>query len=334
MSERKPGKKIKSKKGANRKKVVLKAVRRQLDPETTERLRAEFRNLPLSHAFMFGEVMRVAEICARFLELLLNVKIHHVEYLSKEHDISDSKTAHGIRVDVYLRDGDGTVYSIEMDTSGSLSVYSRRMRFNQSAIDRNNLKKSEDYTKLPDTYLIVVGKEDFFKKGLALYKRKMLIEGYDDPTGDAGKSVPEFPYEDGTHLYYLNADCAVDNVPAEIGEFLRCIRDNDVNSGHYHSDWMKNVCQRIEEVRDDPAEEAYFMRYNTLIMDERRIAREEGFADGHSKGRSEGFADGHSRGLAEGITALMKTMNMTVQEAMDALSIPADMRSDFAARLG
>ena len=76
------------------------------------------------------------------------------------------------------------------------------------------------------------------------------------------------------------------------------------------------------------------MRYNTLIMDERRIAREEGFADGHSKGRSEGFADGHSRGLAEGITALMKTMNMTVQEAMDALSIPADMRSDFAARLG
>ena len=306
-----------------RKKKVLNnpAAARKLDPATAAKLRAKFRTLPLSDAFMFGEVMRIAALCVRFLEYLLHVEIERIVYLSKEHDISESATAHGIRVDIYLRDDKGTVYSIEMDTSGSASVYARRMRFNQSAIDRNNLKKGEDYTNLPDTFLIVVGREDFFRKGLALYRRKMLIEGYASPDGDEEKSVPDFPYDDGTQLYYLNADCAIYNVPPEIKEFLRCIRDNDTNPAHYQTDWMKAVCQRIEDVRDDPAEEAYFMHYSTMIMDIRRAER------------AEGRAEGRLENLRENVMSVAQTLGKTLGEAMDILRVTPEDREILYQRL-
>ena len=245
-----------------------------LSKEEIRKLRAVFRQLPLSDGFMFGEVMRVASICTRFLELLLGVSVDHVEYLSKEKDISDSFTGHGIRIDVYLRDEQGTVYSIEMDTSGAAKAYRLRIRYYQGTIDRNNLERGKDYVKLPNTFLIIISTEDFFGKGLAIYKRKMVLEGYQDAENDV--NVEDIPYEDGTQLYILNADYTIANAPKEILCFLDCIRLNDTNPGHYDSPWMKNICARIEEVRANPAEEAYYMGLTVMMMDERRKGREEG----------------------------------------------------------
>ena len=294
---------------------IARIAEEQLGPERTAELRAEFRSLPLSNGFMFGEVMRTAALCIRFLELLLKVQIERVEYIAKEHDISQSFTGHGIRIDVYLRDGKGTVYSIEMDTGGSLSEYKRRMRYNQSAIDRNNLKKGEDYVLLPDMYLIVVSTKDFFGHGLALYVRKMMIKGYKYTKDGKEQEIPDFSYEDGTHLYFLNADHTVCNVSEEIAEFLKCIHSNDTDPEHYKSQWMKDVCRRIEEVRDDPAEEAYYMTLDTMVMDIRREAREEGREEGREEER---FSI---------IQNLMKTLGKGAAEVMDMLLIPADERA-------
>ena len=256
--------------------TAQKAVQLKLSPELTKELRAAFRTLPLSNGFMFGEVMRVAALCVTFLERLLGVEIDHVEYLSKEHDISDSFTGHGIRIDVYLRDDKGTVYSIEMDTSGDRELYALRVRFYQGTIDRNSLERGADYTELPQTFLIIISTQDFFGKGLALYKRKMLIEGYQGVVGGKHVSISDFAYNDGTTVYFLNAAYKIDNVPPEIKQFLDCIRKNDINPDHYESQWMKDVCARVSEVRADPAEEAYYMQLNVMMMDERRKGREEG----------------------------------------------------------
>ena len=63
---------------------------------------------------MFGEIMRRPEICRLFLEALLGKPIARIEYISKQQDVSDSYSSHGIRLDVYLRDEANTVYSVEM----------------------------------------------------------------------------------------------------------------------------------------------------------------------------------------------------------------------------
>ena len=301
----------------------------RLGAKRAEELRVRFRNLPLSDGFMFGEVMRIASICKRFLELLLGVAIDHVEYLSKEKDISDSFTGHGIRVDVYLRDGKGTVYSIEMDTSGDGKEYRLRIRYYQGAIDRNNLEKGKDYAKLPDTFLIIISVKDFFGKGLALYRRKILIEGYQD-TGDGGKSVADFPYDDGTSLYILNADYSIGNAPAEILAYLDCIRKGDTNPDHYDSQWMKEICHRIQEVRENPAEEAYYMGLDVMMMDERRKGREEGLEEGERKGRKEGRKEGREDGIVLSLRNLMANMGLTLDQAATALGIAANEREKYS----
>ena len=266
--------------------------------ELAEQLRGKFRRMALSDGFMFGEVMRDASLCVPFLEKLLGVQIDHVEYLTKEKDISDSFTGHGIRVDIYLKDGKGTIYSIEMDTSGSGSAYRLRIRFYQGTIDRNNLEKGKDYTKLPRTFLIIISTEDFFRKGLAVYKRKMLMEGYQDPDGEV--RIEDFAYEDGTALYILNANYTIGNADKEILQFLDCIHLNDTNPDRYDSPWMKGVCRKIEEVRDDPAEEVYYMGLSVIMMDERRKGREEG--------RKEGLEEGLEKGLEKG--AIINTVDI------------------------
>ena len=64
--------------------------------------RDEFKNLPLSDRFMFGEVMRNSGICKLFLEELLQCKIERIVFAAKEADLSDTVLGHGIRLDVFL----------------------------------------------------------------------------------------------------------------------------------------------------------------------------------------------------------------------------------------
>ena len=60
--------------------------------------------LPLSDDFMFGEVMRQPKVCQLFLESLLGKDIARIEYISKQEDLTDDVSGHGIRLDVYLND--------------------------------------------------------------------------------------------------------------------------------------------------------------------------------------------------------------------------------------
>ena len=261
-----------------------------------------YKELPLSDDFMFGEVMRRAHICKLFLEALLEKPVARIEYISKQEDISDSYTSHGIRLDVYLKDEKNTVYSIEMQTRAG-SFLLKRIRYYQSAIDRHNLVKGEHYTMLPQSYIIIVCTEDPFGCGLALYKRKIIMEG-----------CPDIEYDDGSHVYLLNTECTTPNACEAIMEFLRCIRSNDIDPADYHSSLMKEVCPAIAEVRDDPGKEAEYMTWQTKLMDIEHFSKMEGRAEGRAVMQ------------AQAVQALMRKMGLLEAEAMDVLEIPEEER--------
>ena len=141
-----------------------------------------FRELPLSDDFMFGEVMRRPSVCRLFLEALLNRKIARIEYISKQQELSDSASGHGVRLDVYLKDEANTVYCVEMQTSGGKILF-RRLRYYQGMIDRHNLQKGMHYSLLPESFLIMICTMDLFGRGLAIYRRKITMEGCENITG-------------------------------------------------------------------------------------------------------------------------------------------------------
>lgn len=231
------------------------------------------RELPLSNDFMFGAVMRREKICKLFLEALLQKEIKKVQFVDKQKDLTDSYESHGIRLDIYLNDENGTIYNIEMQTVNRDDLL-RRARFYQSAIDRNALEKNDNYRKLTDTYVVFVCAFDYFQRGFAIYEEEKCV-----------KSCPDLKLDDGAHLLILNSKYTEGNADPAILEFLSFIRDNNLHAS-FHSELMTNVTTAVKEVRSDEKMEVKYMTLATKLAD----AHRDGWVKGHDEGVAEGRA--------------------------------------------
>jgi len=263
---------------------------------------------------MFGEVMRQEKICKLFLEALLQRPVDRVVYASKEETISDELSWHGIRLDVYMKDEAGTMYNIEMQTVNRDDL-PRRIRYYQGTMDRRALESGKDYRELPDSFIIFVCSFDYFGGGLAEYRRKMVLEGRED-----------ILYEDGSHVYVLNSEYLEGNAAPAILEYLRCIRENDVDYG-YESELMQAVCPAIKRIRNDERKEASYMTMQMYMADERRAAREEGLQEGLEKGLVKGLEKGLQKGRDEGIRIIIARMyrrGRTVEDIARDTDTPID----------
>ncbi len=223
---------------------------------------------------MFGEVMSRPEVAKLFLEELFGKKIDRVEYINRQQDMSDDWWGHGIRMDVYLADGLGTVYDIEMQKVNKNDL-PLRTRYYQSGIDRWTLRKGEHYSQLRESYIIFVCDFDPVEGGgLAMYERKSVLAGNNQ----------EFPYDDRSHVVYLNARYRVRNTNAEVAEYL------DVVSGKApeapHSELAKAVVEAVTDVRTDTGKEGKYMTLTMKMMDERAEGRAEGRVEGRAEGES------------------------------------------------
>ena len=293
-----------------------------------------FRELPISDDYIFGHLMRDVEICRMFLEALLQKKIARIEIVTSQYDITDSYFSRGIRLDVYLADEVGTVYCVEMQTSGGTRLLFRRIRYYQSAIDRHHLQRGMDYLLLPESFIILICTEDLFDFNLPVYRRKIVIEDCEEAT-----------YNDGSHVYILNgayrpgepvkkkdrrkkgkngdvetkeAVSVAEEDPA-ILEFLRCIRDKDTDKSHYSTPLMREICDEIDEVRDDPAKEAEYMQYQAKVMDIRREGRAEGREEG-IRGIVETVQD-FSAGKEEALRRLVSKFSLDPETARQKVEL-------------
>ena len=225
--------------------------------------------LPLHSDFMFGQVMRSEGICKLFLEALLDVSIQRIEYLDMQKDFTDSYEYHSIRLDVYLKDDKGTVFNVEIQAERRDEL-PKRVRFYQSGIDRGELPKGADYANLSESYIVFVCNFDYFHIGKAVGERVSFLKDTD------------VPYEDGSHVFFLNSRYTEANASKPILEFLDLIRTNDV--GHpYETPLARKARKRMQEIRSDKELEVSYMTFAQKMLDERRI----GYAEGREEGREE-----------------------------------------------
>lgn len=221
--------------------------------------------LPLKSDFMFGQVMRTEEICKLFLEALLGIEIQQIKFLDRQKDFTDSYEYHGIRLDVYLKDDKGTVFNVEIQADRKDDL-PRRVRFYQSGIDRNELPKGADYASLSESYIIFISDFDYFHIGKAVGERVSFLKG------------TEVPYEDGSHVFFLNSRYTEANASKPILEFLDLIHTNDMEKP-YETPLGQKARKRIQEVRGDKELEVSYMTYAQKMLDERRLGYEEGLRE-------------------------------------------------------
>ena len=129
------------------------------------------------------------------VELVIRVILGRDDLIVKKSEIQ--KTVKGmrrsVRLDIFAVDTEGKRYNIEFQRLNSGAV-PKRARFNASMIDVASLKKGDDFSKLPEVYVIFVTENDVLNEGRPLYTIDRVITESGNKFGD------------GSHIVYVNCE--------------------------------------------------------------------------------------------------------------------------------
>ena len=269
------------------------------DSEENAALKA-FKKLTLADRFIFYRVMQDRELCKRLLEIILDVEIERIEYLEGEKTIEVKKDAKGIRLDIYVKDEEATVYNVEMQAVHAADL-PQRSRYYQNLIDVNLLSRGADYRGLNKSFVIFICMEDIFHKGRHLYTFENRC-----------REDTELTLGDGAVKIFLNPYSEMDDVTPELGNFLKYLAEGKAKDAY-----TRKLVKAVETAKNDPKLMVEYMSYYADQADH-RVALEESRAEG----REEGFICG--------IVKTVKEMQGTVEMAAEHLSVQCGMSEDEA----
>lgn len=219
-------------------------------------LEQTWEKLGITNDFMFGKIMQDTELCKELLQRILpDLKIDHIEYPELQKSIKTDIDAKGIRLDVYVKDKKGTVYTIEMQATDTKEL-PKRTRYYQGVIDLQLIEKGQTYNTLKPSYIIFICPFDVFEKGRHFYTFENICK--EDKSLSLG---------DETTKIFLNADSNMDDVSKELRAFL------DYVAGKKPEDtYVKKLEEAVKKARLNKEWRHEFM---TLLMRE-RVAAEKG----------------------------------------------------------
>ena len=230
-----------------------------------------FEDLTFHDDFMFGLVMQDKEICREALECLLGIKIDRLEYIEPQKTIVPVYTSHGIRLDVYVNDGN-KVYDVEIQNRDEHDI-GKRTRYYQGIMDTEALLKGEDYDELMESIIIFLCRFDPFKKGIPWYTvRRTCIEKAD------------VSIDDGAVVKMFNCT-AYDKVENNsLRAFLKYVQSDSAES-----DFTRRISDMVEAQKKLEATKKVYFSWSLHDHDVRKHGREEGIRIGEKRGKKEGM---------------------------------------------
>ncbi|WP_234121623.1 Rpn family recombination-promoting nuclease/putative transposase [Clostridium hydrogenum] len=238
------------------------------------------KELNLEDDFLFAKVMTDKEICKDLLEKILEVEIEKVELVEEQKVIDLLLESKGIRLDVYVKDQNNTIYNVEMQR-GKHKNLPKRLRYYQGSIDLDLIKSGDDYKKLAKSYIIFICTFDLFNKGRHKYTFKnMCLEDNSIILNDESQKI------------ILNTKGIMKDLNEELLEFLNYVENStDDIAEKSRGRLVKNIHRRVQKVKNDISVEVEFM---TLLERDR-----EKIEEGRKKGREEGIEVGRGEAIKQ-----------------------------------
>lgn len=199
----------------------------------------------LADNFIFCKVMTAnPDLCKELLELLLNIKIERIEIPVAERSFKVDYDSKGIRFDVYVKDGTGRCFDIEIQTTNRTNL-AKCARYYQGLMDVDSLVSGADYSELNESYVIFLCMEDAFGNGLPVYDFHQVC-----------KQDSEVLLNDGTHKVFFNAS-KYDKMPTEsLREFFKFL--NGLNAA---SDFTDQLEQKVRYAKTNAQWRHRFMTW-------------------------------------------------------------------------
>ncbi len=205
-----------------------------------------FEELQIKDDFMFSVIMRNPKFCKPFLERILGIRISHIEYPKSQETIDLSLDAKSVRLDIYVEDGKGTVYNVEMQTVENRNL-PKRTRYYQGMIDLNISEKGDNYKDLKRSFIIFVCTFDLFGEGRHIYTfENRCIQNTNLSLGD------------DTTKIILNTKGTMEDVTPEMIRLL-----NFIDGKEPEDDFTRELDEAVQSVRKN---EKWRLDYMTLQM--------------------------------------------------------------------
>ena len=213
---------------------------------------------------------------------------------------------HSFCFDVYAEDADGRNMEIEVQRKNAGAV-PERAACHSGVLDANSIPKNEeDYRKKAETFTIFITEKDVLKGNLPVYHVDRMI-----------KELDNRPFGDRSHIIYVNGAYKGDtSTPlARLVHDLFCTEPDDM---HY-----EELAERARYFKKDgKGVETMCEIWEEILQEGIAKGIAEGIAKGKAEGKAEGIAKGKAEGKAEAIKSLMDRKGWSVEDALDALSIP------------
>ncbi len=171
--------------------------------------------------------------------------------------------ARSICLDAYGTDAIGKKYDLEIQRADK-GADPRRARYHSSVIDVENLDVGQDFSELPDSYIIFIIEKDFYGMGKPVYSIERI-------NLDTGK-----PFEDGEHILYVNGEY---RGASDIGKLMHDFNCTDADEMNFellaertrylkeNPKGVSEMCKVIEDMRTQERKEAMIDTAKRMIAD-------------------------------------------------------------------
>ncbi|MBP3417185.1 MAG: Rpn family recombination-promoting nuclease/putative transposase [Spirochaetaceae bacterium] len=267
----------------------------------------EWKKLTLADDFIFSRVMQNIEICKEVLELLLKINITKIEYPTVQKVFQSLKNSKGIRLDVYVQETGGQrVFDIEIQTVITKEE-ALRARYYQGMLDLDNLLKGNDYTELPQTYIIFLCMKDPFGLNLPVYHKQSFI----DPDN-------RHSYDDKTKKIFYNVGRYQDVEDPKIRRFLGYLKKKETSDK-----LTRRLDQMVEELKAIEMGFSDYIAIRQREFDWLRQGKEEGYIHGLKAGLEQGLEQGAHQKAVETAEKLL-SMGLSLEQVAEGTNLPLE----------
>ena len=165
-----------------------------MDKEMLKRI----RSLCLFDDIFMSAFFKDLSVTQTLIQALMQDKTLLVERFQTQYEIQPLSGSRAVKLDIIAYDSKGAVYNIEVQQANT-GASPHRARYHASMLDFDFLKANGKFDTLPNTYVILITKEDYFDRGKSIYNIERVIT-------TLGES-----FNDGTHIMYVNGQYESDD---------------------------------------------------------------------------------------------------------------------------
>lgn len=187
-----------------------------------------------------------------------------------------------ICLDIDADDETGKEYNVEVQRADK-GADRKRARYHSSILDAHLLQPGDDFSDLPETFVVLITENDVIGKGKPLYSIERRIEETNET------------FDDGEHIVYVNG--ADKDASTELGKLMHDFFCTNPDDMHYKEladkvryfkedeKGMAAMCKVMEDMRNESARDAKWKqvvesvrRWLSMGLSHEQIAKGEGIS--------------------------------------------------------